>query len=297
MRRLIVAITGASGAVYGIRALQLLREAGGFETHLIVTAAGARTIVEETDFTVAQVRALADVVHPARDIGAPIASGSFTTHGMLVAPCSVKTLAGIAHGYDDELVARAADVCLKERRRVVLLLRETPLHAGHIALMDQATRNGAIVMPPVPAFYHRPRSIAEIVDQTVGRALALFDIDVPQARSWDGHAPRRADHNQETEMAKQQPPTFEAFEQAARARGFDEILVRVWEPGLVNESHAHPFDVDAWVVAGEVTLTVGDATRTLGPGDRFQIPRDQPHVERYGPEGSTFWVARRHAPG
>ena len=122
------------------------------------------------------------------DIGAAIASGSFTTLGMLVAPCSVKTLSGIAHCYDDELVVRAADVCLKERRRVVLLFRETPLHAGHIALMDQATRNGAILMPPVPAFYHRPATLADVVDQTVARALDLFGLEVPGVKRWDGGA-------------------------------------------------------------------------------------------------------------
>ncbi len=185
-RRLIVAITGASGAVYGVRALELLRAQGGIETHLILTASGARTLVEETEHSVAQVRALADRVHEARDIGAPLASGSFRTLGMLVAPCSVKTLSGIAHSYDDALVVRAADVCLKERRRVVLLLRETPLHAGHIELMAQATRNGAVLMPPVPAFYDRPATLAEMVDQTVGRALDLFDIDVQVVRRWSG---------------------------------------------------------------------------------------------------------------
>ena len=185
-RRLIVAITGASGVAYGVRALQVLREMGNVETHLILTASGARTLVEETDFSAAQVRELADCVHSARDIGATISSGSFKTLGMLVAPCSIKTLSGIAHSYNDELVVRAADVCLKERRRVVLLLRETPLHAGHIALMAQATQNGAILMPPVPAFYSRPATVQDIVDQTVGRALDLFELDVPGMHRWDG---------------------------------------------------------------------------------------------------------------
>lgn len=191
-RRLIVAITGASGSLYGVRALQLLRGLGGIETHLILTPSGARTLVEETDHSVAEVRAMAHEVHAARDIGATVASGSFRTMGMLVAPCSVKTLSGIAHSYADELVVRAADVCLKERRRLVLLLRETPLHAGHIALMDQATRNGAVIMPPVPALYHRPQTVLEIVDQTVGRALELFDITLPTLARWDGGARGRA---------------------------------------------------------------------------------------------------------
>jgi len=187
-RRLIVAITGASGAIYGVRALEMLRARGDVQTPLILSASGARTLAEETDHSLAQVKALADHVHHARDIGAAIASGSFTTLGMLVAPCSVKTLSGIAHCYDDELVVRAADVCLKERRRVVLLFRETPLHAGHIALMDQATRNGAILMPPVPAFYHRPATLADVVDQTVARALDLFGLEVPGVKRWDGGA-------------------------------------------------------------------------------------------------------------
>ena len=185
-RRLIIAISGASGAIYGVRALQMLRALGGIETHLILTPSGARTLVEETEHSVADVRAMADVVHSPRDIGATVSSGSFRTLGMLVAPCSIKTLSGIAHCYNDELVVRAADVCLKERRRVVLLLRETPLHAGHIALMDQATRNGAVIMPPVPAFYQRPATVQDIVDQTVGRALDLFEIDSPAVKRWDG---------------------------------------------------------------------------------------------------------------
>jgi 4-hydroxy-3-polyprenylbenzoate decarboxylase len=190
MRRLIVAITGASGIVYGVRALQILRAVPDVETHLILSPAAIRTAMDEIDMDADAIRALADVVHGHRDIGAAISSGSFLTAGMLVAPCSVKTLSGIANSYDEELIVRAADVCLKERRRVVLLFRETPLHAGHIALMEQATRAGAIIMPPVPAFYSRPRTIEDIVDQTVGRALDLFDINLSLVRRWreDGGA-------------------------------------------------------------------------------------------------------------
>jgi len=189
MKRLIVAITGASGVIYGIRALEVLRGVPGLESHLILTPSGARTIVEETAYTVDKVRKLAHQEYNYKDIGAAVSSGSFKTAGMLVAPCSVKSLSGIANCYNDELVVRAADVCLKERRRVVLLFRETPLHAGHIALMDQATRNGAIVMPPVPAFYSRPKTIDELVMQTVGRALDLFDIDAKVVKRWTESAP------------------------------------------------------------------------------------------------------------
>ncbi len=189
MKRLIIAITGASGVIYGIRALELLRGVPGVETHLILTPSAARTIVEETDYAVDKVRKLAHHEYNYKDIGAAVSSGSFKTAGMLVAPCSAKSLSGIAHCYNDELVVRAADVCLKERRRVVLLFRETPLHAGHIALMEQATRNGAIVMPPVPAFYSRPKTVDDLVMQTVGRALDLFDIDANIVKRWTESAP------------------------------------------------------------------------------------------------------------
>ncbi|WP_117193325.1 UbiX family flavin prenyltransferase [Rhizobium terrae] len=184
MRRIIIAITGASGVVYGVRALQLLREVEDIETHAVISPSAFRTAVDEIDMDADQIRGLADVLYNYKDIGAAISSGSFRTMGMLVAPCSVKTLSGIANCYNDELIVRAADVCLKERRRVVLLFRETPLHAGHIALMDQATRNGAIVMPPVPAFYSKPKTLDDMVTQTVGRALDLFDIHLPMVKRW-----------------------------------------------------------------------------------------------------------------
>ena len=185
-KRLIVAITGASGAIYGVRALQELRAMGGMEIHLIISPSAARTLREETEFTMDDVRALAHVIHNHKDIGASIASGSFRTLGMIVAPCSVKSLSAIAHSYDEDLTARAADVCLKERRRLVLLFRETPLHAGHIDLMAQATRIGAIIMPPIPSFYNRPASVNDIVDQSVGRMLDLFDLENTLVTRWAG---------------------------------------------------------------------------------------------------------------
>lgn len=184
MDRLIVGITGASGTIYGIRALETLKDHAEIETHLILSPSGARTASEETGYTTAEIKALARVVHPYKDIGASLSSGSFRTLGMLVAPCSIKTLSGIANAYADNLIVRAADVCLKERRRVVLLLRETPLHRGHIDLMFRASDSGAIVMPPVPAFYHRPKTIDDIVNQTVGRALDLLGIDTGLVKRW-----------------------------------------------------------------------------------------------------------------
>jgi flavin prenyltransferase len=181
--RVIVGISGATGACYGVRALELLAQLGA-ETHLVITKAARATLAQETDLTVADVRALATEVHAAHDLGAAISSGSFPTDGMLIAPCSVKTLSGIANCYDDTLLIRAADVTLKERRPLVLLIRETPVHAGHLRLMTQAAEAGATIMPPVPAFYTRPASVDEIVTQTVGRALDLLRLPHPATRRW-----------------------------------------------------------------------------------------------------------------
>lgn len=192
MQRLIVAITGASGAVFGIRTLQVLRELDDVETHLILTKGARATIAQEVDLTVPEIQSLADVVHPETNLGAAISSGSFPTLGMIVAPCSIKALSGIANSFADNLVIRAADVVLKERRRLVLLVRETPLHAGHLRLMQQATENGAIVMPPVPAFYHRPTTIEGLVDQAVGRALDLFGLPARHVQRWTGHGTEAA---------------------------------------------------------------------------------------------------------
>ncbi|MGP4110585.1 UbiX family flavin prenyltransferase [Streptomyces sp. 4N509B] len=186
-RRIVVAMTGASGAVYGVRALTMLRGLPGVESHLVVTRGARATIGYELDLTLGEVTALADVVHADGNLGAAIASGSFPAAGMLVAPCSVKALSGIATSYAENLVVRAADVMLKERRRLVLLVRETPLHAGHLRLMAQATENGAVVMPPVPAFYQRPATLDDIVDHTVSRALDLLGLDTGLTARWTGN--------------------------------------------------------------------------------------------------------------
>jgi 4-hydroxy-3-polyprenylbenzoate decarboxylase/2,5-furandicarboxylate decarboxylase 2 len=176
-KRLIVAITGASGAIYGVRLLEQLRVLPEWETHLIISNSGVLTASEELGIKRADIEALADVVHSVKDIGAAVSSGSFRTAGMVIAPCSMKTLAEIAHGLADNLISRAADVALKERRRLVLLARETPLNLAHLRNMTAVTEMGGIVCPPVPAFYTRPTSLDDIVNHTVGRVLDLFDID------------------------------------------------------------------------------------------------------------------------
>lgn len=184
-QRLVVAITGASGVIYGIRALQLLADAG-VETHLVLSATAKAAIAQETDWKVSDVEAQASVHYDDRDVGAAIASGSFLARGMLVAPCSIKTLSAIAHSYAANLVARAADVCLKEGRPLLLMVRETPLHKGHLRLMLEAADVGAVIFPPVPAFYARPASIDALVDGTVGRALARLGIETPAYHQWQG---------------------------------------------------------------------------------------------------------------
>jgi len=179
LKRLIVGLSGASGAIYGIRMLEVLRSVEDIESHLVLTPAAKRTIGLETDVSIADVEALADHSHSAGDIAAAISSGSCQTVGMVVIPCTIKTLAGIASCYADNLLLRSADVTLKDRRRLVLVLRETPLHAGHIRLMAQATEMGAVIAPPMPAFYHRPTTIDDLVNQTVNRVLDLMDIPLP----------------------------------------------------------------------------------------------------------------------
>ena len=179
--RLVIAISGASGAVYGIRALERLRSAG-IESHLIVSKAASLSLTAETDCSLGDVHGLADVVYKPADIGAAIASGSFRTLGMLIAPCSIKSLSEIATGVTSSLISRAADVCLKERRRLVLMVRESPLHLGHLRTMAAVTEMGAIVAPPMPAFYTRPQNLDDVIDQSVARALDLFDIDTGMTR-------------------------------------------------------------------------------------------------------------------
>lgn len=181
--RLVVGISGATGIAYGTRILELARKIG-VETHLVVSPAAQRTRGYETTLSARDLAALADVTYRHADIGAAIASGSFRTHGMVVAPCSARTLAAIAHGFGDNLLTRAADVTLKERRRLVLLVRETPLTLAHIKAMAAVTEMGGVVMPPVPAFYLQPRSIDELVDHTAGRALDLLGLDVPDLPRW-----------------------------------------------------------------------------------------------------------------
>jgi 4-hydroxy-3-polyprenylbenzoate decarboxylase len=187
-RRIVIAITGATGAVYGVRLLQVLQQTPGVETHLVVSDAAVLTLHEETGLARREMEALAHVVHKAHNVGASIASGSFQTDGMVIAPCSMKTLAAVAHGLSDNLIARAADVTLKERRRLVLMVRETPFNLAHLRNMTAVTEMGGIVFPPLPAFYHKPQTIADLVDHTVARVLDLLNVewngaDVPR---WNG---------------------------------------------------------------------------------------------------------------
>lgn len=191
--RLVVGMSGASGVAYGVRILELLQDTP-IETHLVVSRAARLTLSQETDMSPAELEALADVVHPHQNVGATIASGSFRTMGMVVAPCSVKTMSEIASGTTSNLLSRAADVTLKERRRLVLMVRETPLHRNHLRTMTELSELGAVIAPPVPAFYTRPESLADMVDHTVGRVLDLFDVESGTSTRWDGlRSPGRAD--------------------------------------------------------------------------------------------------------
>ncbi|MBP1318237.1 UNVERIFIED_ORG: 4-hydroxy-3-polyprenylbenzoate decarboxylase [Herbaspirillum seropedicae] len=185
-QRLIVAITGATGAIYGVRLLEHLRKHGQVETHLMVSEAGVLNLHQELDMRRKDVEALADVVHNVRDVGACIASGSFASTGMVVAPCSMKTLAAVAHGLSDNLITRAADVVLKERRRLVLMVRETPFNLAHLRNMTSVTEMGGVIFPPLPGFYQRPASMEEMVDHTLGRVLDMFGISMQLTPEWQG---------------------------------------------------------------------------------------------------------------
>ena len=190
--RLVVAITGATGSIYGIRLLELLRGYPDLETHLVISRPGKRTIVEETDWAVADVEALATHRYDNNDIGASIASGSFKTAGMVIAPCSVKSAAAVASCHSDNLIARAADVTLKEGRPLIMLVRETPLHLGHLRMLMTLTEMGAVVLPPMPAFYNRPREIDDIVNHTVARVLDRLNLPQSLVAEWQGTHPRVA---------------------------------------------------------------------------------------------------------
>jgi 4-hydroxy-3-polyprenylbenzoate decarboxylase len=184
-KKLIVGISGATGAIYGVRILEILAKLDDVETHLVLTKAGKMTIGVETPFSVKDIEALADVVHDINNVGASISSGSFRTAGMVIAPCSMKSMGGIANSLGGDLLVRAADVILKERKKLVLVVRETPLHLGHLEAMAALTRMGAVIFPPVPAFYHRPKSLDDVINQSVTRILDQFDIDVKLFHRWD----------------------------------------------------------------------------------------------------------------
>jgi 4-hydroxy-3-polyprenylbenzoate decarboxylase len=183
MRKIVVGISGATGVIYGVRMLKALFESG-VETHLVITSSAIRNMLIETEYTMADLDPFASIIYDVDDVGAAIASGSFQIDGMVIAPCSIKTLSAVANSFNYNLLIRAADVNLKERRRLILLVRETPFHEGHLDLMMRVTRMGGIIMPPVPAFYHMPKTIEDIIDQSVGKVLDLFGIDASLFRRW-----------------------------------------------------------------------------------------------------------------
>ena len=186
MKRIVIGISGASGPHYGIRLLEVLKDFNDVETHLVISEAAKTNIVLESEWNVESVEALADFVYPSHDVAAAIASGSFHTEGMVIAPCSIKTLSGLANSYDTNLLIRAGDVALKEKRKLIILLRETPLHLGHLRLMTTVAEIGATIMPPVPAFYHRPRTIEDIIDHAIGKILDQFCLKHQLFQRWEG---------------------------------------------------------------------------------------------------------------
>ena len=183
-RKIIIGISGASGTIYGVRLLEVLQSYPEIETHLVISDIAREIIEHENQRDAAEVLALAGIVHPIRNLGAAISSGSFLTEGMIIAPCSIKSLSGIANSYNDNLLVRAADVCLKERRKLIIVLRETPLHLGHLELMTRVTRYGATLLPPMPSFYHNPKTIDDIINQTVGKVLDNFGIEHNLFKRW-----------------------------------------------------------------------------------------------------------------
>ncbi len=185
MKRIIVGITGATGVIYGIRLLEVLRELG-IESHLILSDSAKKNMAIETDYSVSSVEKLAHTVHDNKNMAASVSSGSFKTDGMIIAPCTIKTLSGVAHSYNDNLITRAADVVLKERRRLVLLIRETPLHKGHLEMLVRVADLGGIILPPIPAFYHHPNGIKAIIDHSIGKALDLLDVEHSLYERWQG---------------------------------------------------------------------------------------------------------------
>jgi 4-hydroxy-3-polyprenylbenzoate decarboxylase len=207
VKRLVVGICGATGAVYGVRLLEVLRDVPEVETHLVISKAAERTIPWETRYTAEEAGKLASVRYPAADVGAALSSGSFQTSGMVVAPCSVKTLAAIAHGYTDTLLSRAADVTLKERRPLVLVVREAPLTLAHIRNMEACAEMGAVIAPPMPAFYNRPQTIDDLVNHTVGRVLDLVGIDAGLVKRWEGMRASSSRDGQARELNTHDPPS------------------------------------------------------------------------------------------
>lgn len=191
VRRVVVGITGATGVIYGVRLLDALRNTG-IETHLILSDSGKKNIRIETDFTIEDIQGLASQVHDIKNLASSISSGSFRTDGMVIVPCTIKTLSGVAHSYNDNLIVRAADVVLKERRRLILVVRETPLHKGHLELMSRVADLGGIILPPIPAFYHSPRTIDDLLDHTTGKILDLLGIDNSLFTRWKGINERQA---------------------------------------------------------------------------------------------------------
>lgn len=246
--RIIIGMSGATGSIYGIRLLEVLANYPHIEKHLVMSNPARHNVELETDFDLSHIESLANAVHDVRDIGAPIASGSFKTDGMVIAPCSVKTLSAIANSYNDNLLVRAADVCLKERRKLVLIFRETPLHAGHMRQMLAVTEMGGVLLPPMPAFYHRPRTLDDIINQTIGKVLDMFDIDHNLFRRWG--TPEL--------MTRQQKPTITA--RIVPGVGESESFTRLpWvvemtttklgidpSPGTLNLAVESPEDMRLW---------------------------------------------------